>query len=158
MESWSVIAGRKSGLSLLRASFGRLNSHRPEGDGISALLDGGDAVFPDPPGFALHHVERTRRRIQGETLPFVAGCAAKPKLAGSPQGQPEDLVEVRLVAVPSDADTDIVLRAQDLADAFRRQMAKGFDGACDRRQPGGNRISLRKPLERVVVAIAERRH
>ena len=109
-------------LSLLRASFGRLNSHRPEGDRISALLDGRDAVFPDPPGFALHHVERTRLRIYCETLPFVAGRAAKSKLAVSPQGQPEDPVEVRLVAVPSDADTDIVLRAQDLADALRRQI------------------------------------
>src|ERR1700710_2424615 len=96
-------------LSLLRARFGRLNSHRPEGDGISALLDGGDAVFPDPPGFAVDHVERTRLRIPCETLPFVARRAAKPKLAGSPQRQSEDPVEVRLVAVPSDADTDVVL-------------------------------------------------
>src|ERR1700716_3380316 len=145
-------------LSLLRPRFGRLNSHRPEGDGISALLDGGGAVVPDPPGFAVDHVERTRLRIHCETLPFVAGRAAKPKLAGSPQRQSEDPVEVRLVAGPSDADTDVVLRAQDLADAFRRQMAKTFDRPGDRRQPGGNWVGLGQPLKRVVVAIAERRH
>jgi hypothetical protein len=46
--------------------------------------------------------------------------AAKPKLAGSPQRKAEDFAEVRLVAMPSDADADIVLRAKDLADASRR--------------------------------------
>ena len=107
--------------------------------------------------FAAHRIERARFGSQRKTLPFVTSrTAAKSKLAGSPQREPEDLVEMRLVAVPADADPDIVFGAKDLVHTSRRQTAKCLDGAGDRCQPARNGIGfLNSALERVVVAETE---
>ena len=113
-------------------------------------------MLPDLPGFAAHHVERARFGGERETLPFVAVGAAKPKLAGSPQRQPEDLVEVRLVAVPSNAHADIVLGTQNLPDGSGRQIAEIFNRTDDRYQLCGDWLGLLKSLRGVIVAEAER--
>src|ERR1700754_3324164 len=91
-----------------RENPGLVGLHGPEGDGVSALFDGRNAVLPDMPGRAGHQVERTGLRIQRETLPLVTDGTAKPELAGGLQREPEHLVEVRLVAMPSDAHAGIV--------------------------------------------------
>src|SRR4051794_21362054 len=96
---------------------GLVRLHGPEGDRVSALLDGGNAVLPDLPRCAGHHVERTRLRIQRETLPLVVDGTSKPELAGCLQREPEDLVEVRLVAMPADAHADVVFGTENLTDA-----------------------------------------
>src|SRR5215475_8244521 len=91
--------------------------HRAEGDGIAALLDGGDAVLPVMPRLALHPIERARSGIQRKTLPSIGLAAAKAELARACQRQPEHLVEMWFVAVPADADADIIVGAEHLADA-----------------------------------------
>src|SRR4029077_3212181 len=106
--------------------------HRAEGDGIAAPLDGGNAVLPLVPRLALHPIQGARRGIERKTLPSIALAAAKAESAGARQRQPEHLVEMRLVAMPADADTDIVVGAEHLADAAFGQFVKAFDLTRDR--------------------------
>src|SRR3954452_8647086 len=86
--------------------------HGAERDRISRRLDRGNAVLPHVARGAGHHVKRTRRGIEGEAMPFIAGAPAKPELARRAQRQPEYLAEMRLVAVPADADAGVVFGAQ----------------------------------------------
>src|SRR5216684_1149718 len=140
-----------------RAALSGISPHRPEGDRVSALLDGGNAVLPHLPGFAAHHVARTGFGGQREALPLVAHGATKPELAGSPQREPEDFVEMRLVAVPPDANADIVFGAKDLPDACLRQFAEPFNGGDDRCQPARDRLGFLKLSQRIIIAETERR-
>src|SRR3984893_5784387 len=140
------------GRAAARAALSGISPHCPEGDRISALLDGGNTVLPHLPGLAAHHVERTGFGGQREALPLVAHGATKPEFAGSPQREPEDFVEMRLVAVPPDADADLVFGAKDLADAFLRQLTEPFNGGDDRCQAARDRLGLPKLFSRVIIA------
>src|SRR5207248_4648966 len=90
--------------------------------------------------------------------PLLARTAAKAELAGRAEREAKDLVVVRLVAMPPDADTDVVFRAEHLADARRRQVAETFDRSRDLCQPIRYRLRLQDPLHRIIVAEAERDH
>ena len=59
-------------------------------------------------------------------MPVFAGRSAETQFAGGPQRKAEYLIEMRLVAVPADADADVVFGAEDLLDPGRRP-AKCFD-------------------------------
>src|SRR3954453_10579885 len=74
--------------------------HGAECDRISRRFDRGNAVLPQLPRGARHHVERTRRGIECEALPLLAGAPAKPEFAGRAERKPEHVAEMRLVAVP----------------------------------------------------------
>ena len=74
-------------------------------------------------------------------MPFFAGRFAETEFAGGPQRETEDTIEMRLVAMPSDADADIVFRAKDLANPGAGA-AEGLDLSDDVRQPGRDRIGL----------------
>src|SRR5215470_7288819 len=63
---------------------------------------------------------------------------------------------MRLVAVPTDTDPDIILGAKHLPNASFRQIAKAFDRVRDRYQPFRNRLARFQLLRRVVVAEPER--
>src|SRR3954471_19703433 len=96
-----------------------LFDHGPERDRSSRRLDAGNAVFPRMAGGARHHVERAGRGIERKALPRVAAATAEAKLAKRAQRQAEHLVEMRLVAMPADADPGIVFGAEDLPDPGR---------------------------------------
>jgi hypothetical protein len=97
-------------------------------------------VFPDLPRRPRHHVDRTWPSLERKTFPpwcrraFETGtCTRSPRQAEHP-------VEVRLVSVPADADTDVVLGAKDLtnsgapaAESFPAHRATGY---CCGRKPG----------------------
>src|SRR6516162_2051773 len=140
------------------ATAGRsgLSRHRPEGDRITAFVHGRNAVLPAFAGFAVNQVKRARFGIEREALPSAAPAAAKAESAGAAERQAEDLVEMRLVAMPADADADIVVRAEHLPHACLRQIAEAFDRPRDRLEPVRDRVALFKLLQRVVVAEAER--
>src|SRR6478609_11860586 len=91
--------------------------HRPEGDGIAARLDRRDAVLPLRPRLAIYHVKRARRGFERVALPFVAATAAETEFAGRTQRQSEAFVEMRLVAMPADADAGLVFGAEHLPHA-----------------------------------------
>jgi hypothetical protein len=91
--------------------------HGPEGYRVALHFDGRDAVFPDLPRRPRHHVDRTWPSLERETLPPGVGGPAKPELARRAQRQAEHPVEVRLVPVPADADTDVALGAKDLTNS-----------------------------------------
>src|SRR5258708_26136060 len=65
--------------TLQNPSCEHLLPHRPEGDRVSALLYRGDAVLPDLPGFAAHHVERTRFGGWRETRNRYPGFGPPPR-------------------------------------------------------------------------------
>jgi hypothetical protein len=64
---------------------------------------------------------------------------------------------VRLVSVPTDADTHVVLGAKDLANSGA-SAAESFDLLDDRPKPLGDRIGLLEPAHGVVVSKSERSH
>jgi hypothetical protein len=64
---------------------------------------------------------------------------------------------VRLVSVPIDADTDVVLGAKDLANSGA-SAAESFDLLDGRPKPLGDRIGLLEPAHGVVVSKSERSH
>src|SRR4051794_41622750 len=92
-------------------------------------------------GGARHHVERAWLGIECKALPLFALGTAEAELAGRAQGQAEHLVEMRLVAMPADADACVVLRAKDLPDLGRRT-AERLDLFDDRTQPLRDRLGL----------------
>jgi hypothetical protein len=61
-----------------------------------------------------HHVDRARFGIERETFPGLTGGSAESELAGGSERKTEYSVEVGLVAVPADADPDVILRAENL--------------------------------------------
>jgi hypothetical protein len=84
-------------------------------------------VLPDMARDAGHHVERAWLGVERETFPLVAGLAAETEFAGRGEGEPEYLIEVLFVAVPADAGADIILRAERMLDAVRRQGGEAFN-------------------------------
>src|SRR3989442_9051772 len=104
-------------------------------------------------GGAGHHVERAWLRVERETFPLLAGFAAETEFAGRAEGEPEYLIEVLFVAVPADASADIILRAERMLNAARRQGGEAFN-------PSGQRQPLDRfqPLMREVVARPEKHH
>src|SRR5262249_51480466 len=128
------------GRRLLRSEIsGRIRcsglGHRTECDRIARSLDRRDAVLPDMAGGAGHHVERAWLRVEREAFPLVAGFAAETEFAGRGEGEPEYLIEVLFVAVPTDAGADIILRAERMLDAARRQGREAFNPSGQRHQP-----------------------
>src|SRR4051812_37136062 len=108
-EKWRAShAGAHAPSSLPAISARRLSSgsldHGPKRDRIPGRLDGGDAVFPDLPGGAGQHVERPRLGIERDALPLFAGRPPESEFAGGSERQAEHPVELRLVAVPANAD------------------------------------------------------
>src|SRR5690242_18268156 len=63
---------------------------------------------------------------------------------------------MRLVAMPADADADVVIGAKDLPHASRRQLAKSLDVLRDGPEPVRDRLARLQFLQGVVVAEAER--
>src|SRR3978361_1091254 len=106
-RSNSITSDRGAGFSLY---------HGAERNRISWRGNRRDAVLPDMPGRARHQVERPRFGIERKALPLLAGRPPKPELTGRSQGQAEYPVEMMLVPVPADADSDIVFGAKDLPD------------------------------------------
>jgi hypothetical protein len=51
-------------------------------------------------------------------------------------GEPEHLIEVLFVTVPADAGADIILHAERMLDAARRQGGGAFNPSRQRHQPG----------------------
>jgi hypothetical protein len=85
------------------------------------------------PRSAGDHVERARTDIERKALPFFASRFAETEFAGGPQRETEYTIEMRLVAMPSNADADIVFRAKDLANPGT-SAAEGLDLSNDARQ------------------------
>jgi len=85
-------------------------------------------------------------------------AAAKAEAAGAAERYPEHLVEMRPVAMPADADADVILGAQHLPHAAVRKFAKSLHGAGGSLEPFRDRLARLKFLQRVVVAEAERFH
>jgi len=54
------------------------------------------------------HIERPRLRIEGEAVPLGGGGLPETQLAGRPEREPDDPVEVGLVPVPADPDAGVV--------------------------------------------------
>jgi hypothetical protein len=131
--------------------------HRSEGDRVALRLDGRDAVFPDLPRGSRHHVDRTRPGLQSEPFPPGVSRSSKSKIAGRAQRQAEYPVELRLVPVPPDADTDAVLGAKNLAN-LGPWAAESFDLLDYRAQPPRDRIGNLEPAQAVVVSESERGH
>ena len=77
-------------------------------------------------------------------------------LQADPSERPNILIEMRLVAVPADADADVVFGAKDLPDpgCRGRRMSRPSD---DFRQPGRDRIGPLQLAQVIVVSEAERR-
>ena len=73
-------------------------------------------MFPDLSRGSGHHVERPRFGIEREAIPRLAGQSAEPEFAGESQRKAEHLVEMGLVAVPADADPNVVFGEEDLLD------------------------------------------
>ena len=92
-------------------------------------------MFPDMAGGAGHYVERAWLRVERETFPLIADLAAETEFAGRGEGEPEYLIEVLFVAVPADAGADIILRAERMLDAARRQGGEAFNPSGQRHQP-----------------------
>jgi hypothetical protein len=113
------------------------------------------AVLPDRPGFAGQPINRTRFGAKREALPIGPGGPAKPEIAGGPQRQPEYLTEMRLVAVPSDADADRIFGAEYLTHQ-RSRAAELLDGFRERFEPRRYRLGRLHSAMRIVVAKAER--
>ena len=65
---------------------------------------------------------------------------------------------LRFVAVPADAGADIILRAERMLDAARRQGGEAFNPSGQRHQPGRQLLGRFQPLMREVVARAEKHH
>src|SRR5262245_57471803 len=103
-------------------------------------------------GGAGHHVERAWLRVERETFSLVAGLTGEAELAGEARGEPEYLIEVLLVAVPADAGADIILRAERMLDAARRQGDEAFNPSGQRHQPGRQPLVRFQPLMREVIA------
>src|SRR6516225_7933933 len=104
---------------------GSLLNHGAKGDRIAQRVDSGDAVLPRMPRLALHQIERARLGTKRKALPLVAAPAAEAKLAGAAKREPEDLAEIRFVAMPADADAGLVFGAEYLPHAALRQLAEG---------------------------------
>src|SRR5579871_1499929 len=138
---WSIRRRHRRKAISLRDSALRLATNGAEGDGIAALLDGGDAVFPPAAGFTVHQIQRARFGVESEALPFVAKTAAEAEPAGAAERQSEHLVEMRLVAMPADADADVVIGAKDLPHASRRQPAESLDLLRDGPEPVRDRLA-----------------
>jgi hypothetical protein len=85
------------------------------------------------------------------------GGPSKPEFARGAQRQAEHPVEVRLVSMPPDADTDVVLGAKDLTYSGA-WAAESFDHLDDRAQPLRDRIGVLKPAHGIVVSKSERGH
>src|SRR5215813_12850883 len=109
-------------------------------------------------GCAGHHVERAWLRVERETFPAVADLAAETEFAGRGEREPEHLIEVLFVAMPADAGADIILRAERMLDAARRQGGGAFNPSGQRHQPGRQLLGRFQPLVREVVARAEKHH
>jgi hypothetical protein len=114
-------------------------------------------VFPYSSRRAGHHVERPGFGIDREAIPGLSGASAESKLASGFERQTEYLVEVRLVAVPADANSHAVFGTENLLNA-------GFPASVslhvcnDFRQPAGDRFSALQLAQVVVVAEAEHGH
>ena len=65
---------------------------------------------------------------------------------------------LRFVAVPADAGADIILRAERMLDAARRQGGEAFNSSGQRHQPGRQLLGRFQPLMREVVTRAEKHH
>src|SRR6478752_522663 len=105
-------------------------------------------MLPNMPGFSGHDVERARRGIQGIALPFLAALAPEAEFTGRTERQPEYVVKMRLVPMPSNSDTGIVFSAKNLPYLCGRA-AIGFDFLNHRRQPFRDLLGFGKPLLRV---------
>jgi hypothetical protein len=104
-----------------------------------------------------HHVDRTWPSLERKTFPLGVGGPSKPELARGAQRQAEHPVEVRLVSVPADADTDVVRGTKDLTNSGA-SAAESFDLLDDRAEPLGDRMGLLEPAHGVVVSKSERGH
>src|SRR6266404_6559220 len=109
-------------------------------------------------GGAGHYVERASLGVERETFPLVAGLAAETEFAGRGEGEPEYLIEVLFVAVPANAGADIILRAERMLDAARRQRGEAFNPSGQPHQPSRQLLGGFQPLMREVVARAEKHH
>lgn len=90
-------------------------------------------------GRPYHHVQGSCLRLERETLPFGLGRSSKPKFAGGPQRESEYPVEVGLVAMPADADANVVFGTKDLLDpGVMATATERFNSCDDRAQPVGN--------------------
>src|SRR5581483_11634285 len=110
-RSWSAAEAKTdSSLRFDPALAHRIPStHRAERNRPAPLFDRGDAVLPTRARLAVHQVERARLGIEREALPLVSLAAAKAEAAGAAQRNAEHLVEMRLVAMPADADADVIV-------------------------------------------------
>ena len=89
------------------------------------------------------------------TLPGVAGRPAKAEPAGRAQRQAEDSIVMGLVAVPADADADVVFGAKNLPNSCRGA-AERFDFLDRLCQPVWHRFGPLQQTQVIVVAEAER--
>jgi hypothetical protein len=58
---------------------------------------------------------------------LLSALRRKTEFAGRGEGDPEYLIEVPFVAVPAEAGADIILRAERMLDATRRQGGEAFN-------------------------------
>jgi hypothetical protein len=77
--------------------------------------------------------------IDRKTIPRPASGSTEPKLAGGSQRKTEYSVEVRFVAMPANADSDVVFSAKDLSDPGSGA-TEHFDFRDDLIQPGWDRF------------------
>jgi hypothetical protein len=117
--------------------------------------DSGNAVLPYIPRGAGHHVERARIGIQREPVPRLAGKFAEPQFTGGYKRKAENPVKMRLVAVPANADTDVILRAKNLLNPGIGA-AERFDLRDDLVQPGRDRLGPLQLPQGVIVSETER--
>jgi len=114
-------------------------------------------VFPYSSRRAGHHVERPGFGIDREAIPGLSGPSAESKLASGSERQTEYLVELRLVAVPADANSHAIFGTENLLNAGC-PASVSLHVCNDFRQPAGDRFSALQLAQVVVVAEAEHGH
>lgn len=77
-----------------------------------AVSTGGDAMLPNLPRLARHHVERPGLRFEREAFPLPTRFAPKPEFACRGERQPKNQVKMQLVPVPPDPNPLVVFRTE----------------------------------------------
>src|SRR5947209_10377196 len=108
-------------------------------------------MLPYAARFAAHHIKRTRGSIEREALPTVSLFLSEAEFAGRAERQAKHQIELRLVAVPADTGTGLILGEQHVPDRARRKCRKRLSPRCGGHNPGRQRFSRVQPLVRKVV-------
>lgn len=91
-----------------------------------AVSTGGDAMLPNLPRLARHHVERPGLRFEREAFPLPTRFAPKPEFACRGERQPKNQVKMQLVPVPPDPNPLVVFRTEH-PDGSGWQAGERFD-------------------------------